>query len=155
MLIRSSDSGFNHAVPSDITPRVVFEARRALLQQLALGAAGVALAGWAVRDAQAQMARPGVLAALAAAPSGVPGARIMDKPSAYKDATSYNNFYEFGTDKSDPARQAHRLNTQPWSVVVEGLVNKPGRYALEDLMKWGAMEAVSYTHLTLPTICSV
>ena len=144
MLIRSSDSGFNHAVPSDITPRVVFEARRALLQQLALGAAGVALAGWAVRDAQAQMARPGVLAALAAAPSGVPGARIMDKPSAYKDATSYNNFYEFGTDKSDPARQAHRLNTQPWSVVVEGLVNKPGRYALEDLMKWGAMEERIY-----------
>ena len=144
MLIRSSDSGFDHAVPSDITPRAVFESRRALLQQLALGAAGVTLAGWAARDAQAQMARPGVLAALAAAPSGVPGARTMDKPSAYKDATSYNNFYEFGTDKSDPARQAHRLNTQPWSVAVEGLVNKPGRYALEDLMKWGAMEERIY-----------
>ena len=144
MLIRSFDSGFDHPVAGDITPREVFESRRTLLQQMALGAAGLSLAGWAARDARAQMVRPGVLPALATTPSALPGAQTMDKPTAYKDATTYNNFYEFGTDKSDPARQAHTLKTQPWTVEVEGLVKKPGRYGLEDLMKWAAMEERIY-----------
>ena len=148
MLIRSSDSGFVHPTASDITPREVFVARRQLLQQVAAGAAGLGLASWAARDARAQMAaantRPGVLPALAATPSSLPGAQLMDKPTAYKDASTYNNFYEFGTDKSDPARRAHTLKTQPWSVQIEGLVKKPGRYALEDLMKWSAMEERVY-----------
>lgn len=144
MLIRSSDSGFDHPVPGEITPRALFESRRTLLQQMALGAAGLTLAGWAARDARAQMARPGILPALASVPSAVSGAQTMDKPSAYKDATTYNNFYEFGTDKSDPARHAHTLKTQPWTVEVEGLVKKPGRYGLEDLMKWAAMEERIY-----------
>ena len=50
-------------------------------------------------------------------------------------ATTYNNFYEFGTGKDDPARYAHTLNTDPWSVQIDGLVDKPGKYALEDLMR--------------------
>ena len=144
MLIRPSDPGFVHPTPSDITPREVFVARRQLLQHMAAGAAGLGLAGWAARDARAQMPRPGVLPALPSTPSSLPGAQLMDKPTAYKDASSYNNFYEFGTDKSDPARRAHTLKTQPWSVEIEGLVKKPGRYALEDLMKWGAMEERVY-----------
>ena len=144
MLIRSGDEGFEHPLPSDITPRTVFESRRGVLQQLALGAAGAGLALWAARDARAQMVRPGVLPALSGAPSNVPGAHTLDKPTSYKDATSYNNFYEFGTDKSDPARHAHTLKTSPWTVEVEGLVKKPGRYGLEDLMKWGAMEERIY-----------
>ena len=144
MLIRSSDAGFEHPVPSEITPRGVFESRRTLLQQLAAGAAGLTLAGWAARDARAQMKGPGLLPALSAVPSALAGAQTLDKPSTYKDATTYNNFYEFGTDKSDPARHAHTLKTQPWTVEVEGLVKKPGRYGLEDLMKWGAMEERIY-----------
>ncbi len=144
MLIRSTDSGFDHPVASEITPRAVFESRRTLLQQLALGSAGLTLAGWAARDARAQMKGPGVLPVLPATPSTLAGAQTLDKPTAYKDATTYNNFYEFGTDKSDPARHAHTLKTQPWTVEVEGLVKKPGRYGLEDLMKWGAMEERTY-----------
>ncbi len=144
MLIRSSDTGFEHPVASDITPRAVFESRRTLLQQLAAGAAGLTLAGWAARDARAQMKGPGVLPALPGVASTVPGAQTMDKPTAYKDASTYNNFYEFGTDKSDPARNAHTLKTQPWTVEIEGLVKKPGRYGLEDLMKWAAMEERIY-----------
>ena len=144
MLIHSSDSGFDHPVASDITPREVFESRRTLLQQMALGAAGLSLAGWAARDARAQMKGPGVLPALSAVSSALPGAQTMDRPTTYKDATTYNNFYEFGTDKSDPARHAHTLKTKPWTVEVEGLVKKPGRYGLEDLMKWGAMEERIY-----------
>jgi hypothetical protein len=46
----------------------------------------------------------------------------------YKDASTYNNFYEFGTDKADPARNAHTLKTTPWTVEVEGLVKKPAKY---------------------------
>jgi methionine sulfoxide reductase catalytic subunit len=144
MLIRSSDSGFQAPLPSDITPRALFETRRALLQQLATGAAGMGLATWAARDAQAQMKGPGVLQALAASPSALAGAQTLDKPTAYKDATGYNNFYEFGTDKTDPARRAHTLKTRPWTVEIEGLVKKPGRYGLEDLMKWAAMEERIY-----------
>ena len=144
MLIRSSDAGFDHPVPSEITSRALFESRRTLLQQMAAGAAGLTLAGWAARDARAQMKGPGVLPVLSAVPSTVAGAQTMDKPTAYKDATTYNNFYEFGTDKSDPAGHAHTLKTQPWTVEVEGLVKKPGRYGLEDLMKWSAMEERIY-----------
>ena len=144
MLIRSSEGSAAHPVASEITPRAVFESRRALLQQMAAGAAGLSLAGWAARDARAQMKGPGVLAPLPAVPSALAGAQIMDKPTAYKDVTTYNNFYEFGTDKSDPARRAHTLRTQPWTVEIEGLVRKPGRYGLEDLMKWAAMEERIY-----------
>ena len=144
MLIRSSDAGFDHPVPSEITPRTLFESRRTLLQQMAAGAAGLTLAGWAARDARAQMKGPGVLPVLSAVPSTVAGAQTLDKPTAYRDATTYNNFYEFGTDKSDPARHAHTLKTQPWTLEVEGLVKKPGRYGLEDLMKWAAMEERIY-----------
>ena len=130
MLIRSSDSGFSHPTPSEITPRAVFESRRLWLQQMALGAAGLGLSAWAARDARANLPRPGVLDPLAATPSALAGAQTLDKPTAYKDATSYNNFYEFGTDKADPAVLAHTLKTTPWSVDVEGLVKKPGRWAL-------------------------
>ncbi|MFM8756195.1 MAG: protein-methionine-sulfoxide reductase catalytic subunit MsrP [Limnohabitans sp.] len=144
MLIHSSDSGRIHPVPSEITPREVFTGRRDLLRQAAAGAAGLTLASWAARDARAQMPRPGVLAALPATPSGLAGAQVIDKPTSYKDATTYNNFYEFGTDKSDPARLAHTLKTRPWSVEIDGLVKKPGRYGLEDLLKWSAMEERIY-----------
>jgi methionine sulfoxide reductase catalytic subunit len=58
-----------------------------------------------------------------------------EKQTPYKDVTSYNNFYEFGIDKYDPARNAKNLKTQPWSISVEGFVKKPQVYALEDLIK--------------------
>ena len=144
MLIHIPRHGFDHATPSDITPRAIYEQRRDLIKLLAGGAAGAVLAGWAARDAMAQTARPGQLAALPGARSAVAGAVTMEKVTAYADATSYNNFYEFGTDKADPARHAHALQTSPWSVEIEGLVNKPGRYALEDLLKLSPMEERIY-----------
>lgn len=58
--------------------------------------------------------------------------------------TSYNNYYEFGTDKSDPAENAWRLQPSPWSVEVDGLVDKPGTYALEDLIDFGVLEERIY-----------
>ncbi|PIT81440.1 protein-methionine-sulfoxide reductase catalytic subunit MsrP [Limnohabitans sp. 15K] len=144
MIIHTSQSGFQHTVPSEITPQAVYQTRRDLIRGLAAGSAGLALTAWGMRGAHAQTPRAGQLAALAAAPSGVAGALTMDKLTAYKDATTYNNFYEFGTDKADPAKRAHTLVTQPWTVEIEGLVKKPGRVNLEDLMKWGAMEERIY-----------
>jgi sulfoxide reductase catalytic subunit YedY len=72
------------------------------------------------------------------------GAATMEKSTDYKDASTYNNFYEFGTDKSDPARLAGKFQPTPWTVEVEGLVRKPARYAIEDLLKLSAQEERIY-----------
>jgi len=146
---RSSDSGFIHSLSSDITPQDLYLQRRDWLKQVATGVAGASMAAWAGRDALAQMpteamARPGKLPALTGAVSRVSGANTMEKITTYTDASTYNNFYEFGTDKSDPAKYAHTLQTQPWSVEVEGLVKKPGRLNLEDLLKHSPMEERIY-----------
>ena len=132
------DRGFKHPVTSEITPRDVYLSRRRLMQA---AAAGAVAAAW---PALAQIARPGKLAALPAVRSAVPGALTMDKPTSYGDATGYNNFYEFGTDKSDPAANAHTLKTRPWTVVVEGEVKKPGTWDLDALLKLAPMEERIY-----------
>jgi sulfoxide reductase catalytic subunit YedY len=144
MIIQTHDGGFTHSLPSEITPNAVYQQRRTLMKQMATGAAGVALGSWASRQAHSQVARPGKLAALPASRSVVAGAATMEKVTDYKDATGYNNFYEFGTDKEDPAKNAHTLKTTPWTVEVEGLVKKPGKYALEDLLKLSAQEERIY-----------
>jgi len=144
MLIRSREDGFDHPHSSEITPRAVYEDRRRMMKQLAGGAAGGVLATWAGRQAMAATEVPGKLAALKGAPSKVDGAQAMDKPTEYKDASTYNNYYEFGTDKSDPAKNAHTLKTRPWSVAVEGLVKKPGTYGIEDLIKLSPQEERIY-----------
>jgi sulfoxide reductase catalytic subunit YedY len=124
-------------LPSEITPRELYLNRRTALAGLGLAAASpLALA----------QAAPGggKLAKLPGARSAVAGAAVMDKPTSYADATSYNNFYEFGTDKSDPAQRAHTLKPRPWTVAVEGECAKPGNYDLDALMKLGAMEERIY-----------
>jgi sulfoxide reductase catalytic subunit YedY len=67
-----------------------------------------------------------------------------EAPNSYTDITTYNNFYEFGTDKGDPARHAGRLKTEPWTVALEGHIAKPGNYQLEDLLKPHALEERIY-----------
>jgi len=136
------DRGFDHPIPSEITPRALVEGRRAWLQRAAAGALGASLAGWAARDALAQAATKG--APLPGVKSAVAGAMVMDKLTPQKDATSYNNFYEFGTDKSDPARNAHTLKTRPWTVAVEGAVAKPRVYGIDELLKLAPMEERIY-----------
>jgi methionine sulfoxide reductase catalytic subunit len=138
------DRGFAHRDASDITPRTVYEGRRELLQRLAAGAAGIALAGWARRDALAQVARPGKLGALPGVRSTAAGANTMDKLTSYADVTSYNNFYEFGTDKADPARHAAALKPRPWTVAVEGEVKRPKVYDLDQLLKLATLEERVY-----------
>jgi len=142
MLIQSVDS--NDPSSSEITPRPIYSERRYFLKQLAQGVAGASLATWASRQAIAGIAAPGKLAPLPGTASSIAGAMLMEKITTYQDAATYNNFYEFGTDKADPARNAHTLKTKPWAVEVEGLVKKPGRWGVEDIIKWSAMEERIY-----------
>jgi len=136
MSIRTSNHGFNHPIPSEITPRSVYLDRRAWMTRAV--AAATLPAWWG--SAQGQLARPGKLAPLTSQASQVAGAVVMDRPTDYKDASSYNNFYEFGTDKSDPARNAHTLVTSPWTVEIDGLVKKPLKLGLEELLKLSPLE---------------
>ncbi|NRF71898.1 protein-methionine-sulfoxide reductase catalytic subunit MsrP [Aquincola sp. S2] len=132
MLLLPKDRGFIHSVASEITPRDLYLRRRDWL----LGSAALAFGGAAVAQGKG--------AKLAATPSNVAGANAMTVPTAFNDASSYNNFYEFGTDKSDPARNAHTLKTRPWTVAVEGAVKKPKTYDLDELLKLSPMEERLY-----------
>lgn len=140
MLIRHHDQGFGHRLGSEVTPRPLYLQRRALLQ----AAAGGVLAGLATAPVRAAGERPGKLAPLAGEPSKVAGAMSMERPTSYADATSYNNYYEFGLDKDDPARHAHTLKPRPWSVRVEGLVQQPQTLELDSLLKLAPMEERIY-----------
>ncbi|MEX1182818.1 MAG: protein-methionine-sulfoxide reductase catalytic subunit MsrP [Gemmatimonadota bacterium] len=124
MHIRKSD------IPSsEITPESVYLDRRRFLRLGAAGAVGTSLT-------------PTALAACAPDASGEAG---QDELTPYEDVTSYNNFYEFGTDKTDPARRAPGLlRPQPWSIAVEGLCAKPATYALEDFIRPSAIEDRTY-----------
>lgn len=138
------DRGFVHAQPSEITSRFVYDSRRELLKTIATGAAGLSLATWAARDAHAQSVRPGKLSPLTATRSAIAGGVSLEKVTPYADITSYNNFYEFGTDKSDPAQNAHTLKTRPWTVAIEGEIKKPKVFDLDDLMKLAPLEERVY-----------
>jgi len=138
------DSGMVHALPSEITSPTAYANRRDWLK--AAGVAGAGLGGL-IDTAAAQsgeVKRPGKLAALPGAKSSLAGSRVMDKLTPYEDVTTYNNFYEFGTGKEDPAENAHTLKPRPWTLRIEGEVNKPITLGLDDLLKLGAMEERIY-----------
>ncbi|WP_454732291.1 MULTISPECIES: protein-methionine-sulfoxide reductase catalytic subunit MsrP [Cupriavidus] len=124
---------------SEITPRSVFESRRRLMALAAAGAAGSTLAPWFARSALAQAPRG---RKLAAAPNNA--YVVPEKRTPYEDVTTYNNFYEFGTDKSDPAHNAGTLRTRPWQVAVEGLVKKPRVYDIDELLRLMPLEERVY-----------
>ncbi|QUJ76556.1 protein-methionine-sulfoxide reductase catalytic subunit MsrP [Sulfitobacter albidus] len=66
------------------------------------------------------------------------------EPNSYEDITQYNNYYEFGTGKGDPARNAHTLTTEPWTVKIDGMVDRPGAYGFDDIMKAMTVEERLY-----------
>lgn len=140
MLIKRSPNGIDLPFPSEITPRDVYESRRTFIRQLAVGAiAGGSLLEMANRQAFAQGPARAKLPGKAN-----PAYVALDKITAYKDATTYNNFYEFGTDKSDPAENAHTLITRPWTVAIEGEVKKPMTLDLDQLLKLAPLEERIY-----------
>ncbi len=121
-------------LPSEITSPSVYASRRDFMRR----AGGLALAAGASLHAAPSLA----LDKLAGQPNA--GLSARDSLTPLASVTSYNNFYEFGTDKADPAKNAHTLRTRPWSVKVEGLVNKPGVYDIESLLALAPIEERIY-----------
>ena len=138
MLIRHQNSGFIHPLGSEITPPQAYLQRRDLLR-MAAASSLLSTGGAALAQAKADAVKP-----MLAAKSAVPGAITMEPLTPQKDATTYNNYYEFGLDKDEPARNAHTLKTSPWTVKVEGLVNKPKTFGLEELLKLSPQEERTY-----------
>ena len=139
MLIKDKHTGFIHPSSSEITSQSLYLQRRQWLRLAAAG--GVAAAGGAV---WAQGKAVEGLAPMASVKSAVAGAMTMEPLTPYTDARSYNNYYEFGLEKEDPARNAPSLKTRPWTVKVEGLVNKPKTFGIEELLKLSPMEERIY-----------
>jgi sulfoxide reductase catalytic subunit YedY len=136
MLIKRSST---QPLASDITPQQVYEARRQFIARMALGAvAGSALWEMANREAFAQAGGQKLAAKLN------PAYAALDKQTPFKDASTYNNFYEFGTDKDEPAQAAHTLKTRPWTVSIEGEVKKPMTLDIDSLLKLAPLEERVY-----------
>ena len=122
-------------LPSEITPRSLFERRRDFLARSGAGlVAGAALWHGLPGSARASTRL-----------QGAPSALSTTEPLTEREAvTTYNNFYEFGTDKADPARNAHKMAVRPWTVNVEGLVGKPRRFDIDELLRLAPLEERIY-----------
>ena len=123
---------------SDITPESLYLRRREFLKAAGVSAAA-AVAGVFSADCGADAAQTGPK--LNVAKKTI---TLDEKLTPFEDATSYNNFYEFGVDKDDPARNSGNFKPKPWSVQVEGQCAKPGTYTLEDILKPHPLEERVY-----------
>lgn len=146
---------------SEITPESVYRSRREFIRDaahVAMGAGIVAAGGAMSPAALAQSgpralgdlniaSRPKWLAEMVAARTGVPATgpyNTTEEVTPFNDVTTYNNFYEFGTDKMDPSNRAENFPIDPWTVEVAGACAKPGKYSLEDILKPHALEERVY-----------
>jgi len=125
-------------LPSEITPRPFYERRRSLIKLAAAGSILGAAAPLA-RGVRAQEKTLGLQKLDGVAKSAF---STKEPLTAYKHVTTYNNFYEFGTEKEDPAVYAKRLKVRPWTVVVEGEVAKPRTFGIEELLKFPLEERI-------------
>ncbi len=124
--------------PSEITSEALYRGRRDFIRAAAtLGAAGGLAAAGLLSSRSAQ-------AAAKLANVRKSSYTVEDAPTPYEDVTTYNNFYEFGTDKDDPAARSGTLKTRPWTVKVEGEVRKPKSFGLDELMKLAPLEERTY-----------
>ena len=115
---------------SEVTPKQAYLTRRRLLASIPAGilAARIASAGTKLQVA-----------------SKSPFS-TSEKATPYKDVTTYNNFYEFGTDKDDPSRNATKFVTSPWAISIEGLVAKPRKLDFDQILKLAPLEERIYRH---------
>lgn len=123
---------------SEVTPEEVWVNRRRWMTAVGASAFSVATAGWS----RMASAAPAPLAPLPGNPSSQ--YVLMEAKTPEKDATSYNNFYEFGMDKEDPKRYAEKLRTSPWTLTIEGEVVAPKTFDLDSLRKLAPLEERVY-----------
>ncbi|MCC2957890.1 protein-methionine-sulfoxide reductase catalytic subunit MsrP [Massilia sp. IC2-477] len=137
MLFKRNPNGIDLPYPSEITPREVYEGRRQFIARIAATAAvGSGIWEMANREAFAQGTR---LAAVRNA-----ALSTQEAQTSFKDASSYNNYYEFGLDKGDPVENAHTLRTRPWTVTIEGEVKKPVTLDIDRILKLAPLEERVY-----------
>ncbi|HET9370146.1 MAG TPA: protein-methionine-sulfoxide reductase catalytic subunit MsrP [Vicinamibacterales bacterium] len=124
---------------SEVTPEGAYRSRREFLRAAGIAGVGAAAGGFLLTD------RTPVAAAQAALQfTKNPKLSTSEPQNSYEQITSYNNFYEFGTGKGDPAMNAHALKVKPWTVRIDGHVAKPADYALEDVLKPHPLEERVY-----------
>jgi len=139
MLIRKSPE----LTYADITPKSLYLGRRKFLQ--AMGIVGAtAVAGKGLFD----LALPPQAALAATQFTGLIKSPFSttEKPNTLNDVSHYNNYYEFGTDKADPAKYAQNFKTAPWTVSVEGEVAKPRKFTMDEILKLAPLEERIYRH---------
>ncbi len=134
---------------SEITPKQLYLSRREFMKNSALTLGTAAVVGGGLtflvgnKPPPDPLPTPPLTESLVVASSS--GLYDTDEPrTSLREVTTYNNFYEFGLDKDDPARNAHTLQTRPWTISVEGEVARPQTIAIEDLLKWFPLEERTY-----------
>jgi sulfoxide reductase catalytic subunit YedY len=128
-------------LPTEITPREVFENRREFIKTAGFGliAGAASVAGLLPLEARAAVQRQQKINGIVKTSYGA-GEKLTD----YEDVTTYNNFYEFGTSKSDPANESRFFKPSPWTVSIEGEVKKAKRISIEDILKLAPLEERIY-----------
>jgi methionine sulfoxide reductase catalytic subunit len=132
---------------SEITAESAYRSRREFLKEA--GLLGIAMATASPAVATALEAATGSRAAVgrqAGQAKAAYGEALRGEVTPWDDVTGYNNYYEFGTDKEDPAANARNFRTRPWTIRVEGMVNRPADYQLEDFIKPYKLEDRIYRH---------
>jgi sulfoxide reductase catalytic subunit YedY len=139
MLIKKPDN----IRPSEITDESVYRQRREFLREMSRLGLYVSAASLLPLSSADAVVREGAKGkALKGITDTAYGKDL--KPTAYQHVTTYNNFYEFGTGKADPAKKAHTLKTRPWSIKVDGECEAPGQYDFEDILKQNSLEERIY-----------
>ena len=125
-------SSKNPIRPSEITPEHIYNDRRKFLKSIGIGLGATALSSLAFGKVQSL--------------DNIVGSdlSIGDEKTSYKDITTYNNYYEFGTKKTDPSEYADKLTTDPWSISIDGAVKKNKVLSVEDIIKLSKLEERVY-----------
>lgn len=130
-----SDRNDNKIPNSEITPEHIYESRRLFIKSLGVGVGSLAFLAASAKQS---------LALGSHLPEFIQSGDKSEALTPYKHITHYNNYYEFGTSKSDPAENAHSLKTDPWAITIEGAVNKPLTLSLDDIIKLAPLEERIY-----------
>jgi sulfoxide reductase catalytic subunit YedY len=126
---------------ADVTPKSLYFTRRNFLRGLSIAGAATL-----VGERFASILHPGSIQANSKLATVKSNYTVDEKVTSENDVTHYNNFYEFGTDKGDPAKNAQNFRTSPWTVTVEGDVKTPRKFSMDEILKLAPLEERIYRH---------
>lgn len=133
--MHNSDYSDNKILPSEITPEHIYKSRRFFIKSLGAGIGSIALMAATAKQS---------VALISALPGFIESKDKRDALTPHKHITTYNNYYEFGTSKSDPYENSQSFKTDPWSITIEGEVNKPITLSLDEIIKLAPLEERIY-----------